>query len=148
MTEVKSCRPCRVCKVEKEASAFGRRANTKAGLDTSCLECCRERDKRRYKTDRKRRQSQAKWAAVKMNFGITKEQWFAVLEEQNRACAICSIEFVLEGLHLANPCIDHDHGTNAVRGMLCRRCNQGIGLLQDSSSVAKNASDYLRKHGK
>src|SRR5688572_1964204 len=52
-------------------------------------------------------------------FGLTAEDFWAMLERQNGKCAICNGDPNGQGrLH-----IDHDHETNRVRGLLCSRCN-------------------------
>lgn len=55
---------------------------------------------------------------------------------------------------VANPCsicgsndsvvIDHDHNTNKIRGPLCKRCNQGLGLFKDNVQSLLNAVRYLQ----
>lgn len=39
--------------------------------------------------------------------------------------------------------VDHDHATGEVRGLLCNRCNQAIGLLQDDPLIVRSALVYL-----
>jgi len=41
--------------------------------------------------------------------------------------------------------IDHDHTTGVVRGVLCKPCNTGLGLLGDSEEGLSRALDYLRE---
>jgi hypothetical protein len=41
-------------------------------------------------------------------------------------------------------CVDHNHSTGIVRGLLCHRCNLGIGFLQDNPDLTQRATDYLR----
>jgi hypothetical protein len=41
--------------------------------------------------------------------------------------------------------IDHDHSAGRVRGVLCRRCNTGIGMLGDNLEGVLRAVEYLRK---
>lgn len=139
---------CRTCKISKPIGDFSRKENSKTGISTACDECHRERDRKRYERQPERRKDIAKWGYLKWNFGITKDQWHTMLQTQNCRCAICCAEFVTVGRSKNNPCVDHDHATGRLRGLLCRRCNQGIGLLQDSASVAESASAYLKRHGK
>lgn len=42
-----------------------------------------------------------------------------------------------------NLCIDHDHATGRIRGLLCKACNLAIGSLRDSPRLAARASQYL-----
>ena len=61
-------------------------------------------------------------------------------EKQGGACAICGdTRDVL--------CVDHDHKTGRVRGMLCRACNLGIGCLGDDPIRLFMAASYLIKSG-
>jgi hypothetical protein len=80
-------------------------------------------------------------------FGITLEDYNTKLAEQGGACAICrSTHPGRKGAtHFA---VDHDHGTGAVRGLLCARCNTGIGGLRDDPATVDAAAAYLRKWGK
>lgn len=139
---------CRLCLKEKSGDKFGRKSNTKAGFDTACLECCQKRDRLRYQNNTEKRRNQAKWGALKFSFGISKERWFELLSEQDGKCAICNKEFEFTKRSKMTPCVDHDHLTKRVRGLLCRLCNQGIGLLCDSLDLVRSAAHYLEKHGK
>lgn len=39
--------------------------------------------------------------------------------------------------------IDHDHKTGEVRGIICNRCNMGIGHLGDNPEIVKKALKWL-----
>jgi Recombination endonuclease VII len=71
-------------------------------------------------------------------YGMTREQFEAMLDAQGGCCAIC------DG-RLTVVCIDHDHRTNAVRGLLCFSCNVGIGHLRDDPTIVRNALAYLTR---
>lgn len=42
-------------------------------------------------------------------------------------------------------CFDHDHETNAFRGLLCRRCNMGLGLIGDTKEAIQRTLQYLER---
>lgn len=73
-------------------------------------------------------------------FGLTPESYEALKEEQGRACAICRDPFP----ERPEPHIDHCHRTGRVRGLLCGKCNQAIGLLRDDPALIERASAYVR----
>lgn len=77
-------------------------------------------------------------------YGITENQYHAMLEAQGGGCAICGTTSNQYGgeaeRHFA---VDHDHETNEVRGLLCQTCNRMIGLAQDSVEVLEKAVRYL-----
>ncbi len=41
--------------------------------------------------------------------------------------------------------VDHDHVTGAVRGLLCRRCNTGLGNFDDNIKIVQSALTYLKE---
>lgn len=75
-------------------------------------------------------------------YGITVEEYEALLEVQNGLCAICKQPEVVPDRNLA---VDHDHDTQRVRGLLCTACNRGIGCLQDDPEILQAAIDYLKR---
>ena len=58
---------------------------------------------------------------------------------QNNKCKICEKEFQSKW----DTVVDHCHTTNKVRGLLCRNCNLGIGLLKDNPEFLKRAILHL-----
>lgn len=98
----------------------------------------RERHKRRYATASGRRA--VKSTKLKRGYGITIEEYESLLASQNGACAICLLPASSFTQML---CVDHDHRTNAIRGLLCHRCNRAIGLLQDNIEAMLRAVDYI-----
>lgn len=59
-------------------------------------------------------------------------------ERGSGPCEVCG----REGLRL---CQDHDHSTGLRRGWLCVACNRGLGYLQDSPEILRNALAYLQR---
>lgn len=43
-----------------------------------------------------------------------------------------------------NLAIDHHHETKLVRGILCKKCNAGLGFFGENISVLKSAIHYLQ----
>lgn len=78
---------------------------------------------------------------TKATYGITSEDYAAVLEHQGGVCAMCLQRPVSKRL-----AVDHDHRTGEVRGLLCSRCNHDLlGSLHDSPALAWRAVLYLLK---
>jgi hypothetical protein len=85
------------------------------------------------------RQNRVLWACRR--HGISLQQYESLLRKQNGCCALC----------LRVPkrfCIDHDHSTNIVRGLLCDGCNGGIGQLGDDIAGLRRALSYLESVSK
>lgn len=69
-------------------------------------------------------------------YNLTQDDYDRMLAEQQGCCAICRTEPPML-------VVDHDHVTGVVRGLLCRNCNLGIGLLRDDVDVLSSAVQYL-----
>jgi hypothetical protein len=76
-------------------------------------------------------------------YGITGRDCLQLLKRQGGLCAICGCSLLDEGGWRIN--IDHDHRTGRVRGILCRRCNLGLGLFNDDPSRLARAAEYVRR---
>lgn len=87
-------------------------------------------------------------SVVLMKYGITLEQYDAKMDEQGGLCAICRQPETRK--HRAGQtyslAVDHDHNTGAVRGLLCRDCNRGIGVFGDRADLIEAAAHYLRRY--
>jgi Recombination endonuclease VII len=80
---------------------------------------------------------------LKKMYGITLDQFAAMLAEQGSVCAICKAD-TPRGKGAWH--VDHCHSTGRVRGLLCHDCNTGIGKLKDSPQLLRDAISYLEKH--
>jgi hypothetical protein len=100
-----------------------------------------EASKRYRKTEKGRASLRRHQLRVKLRkMGISRGSYEALLVEQRGVCAICK-----------RPCeqnsrlaIDHDHATGRVRGLLCARCNIGLGYFLDDPLRLQAALEYLR----
>jgi len=81
-----------------------------------------------------------KFSALERNYGLSKAEWEHINREQRGRCAICGNSE--KRLHL-----DHNHLTGAVRGLLCNRCNLGIGHFADDYARLLKAADYVETGG-
>jgi hypothetical protein len=80
---------------------------------------------------------------LRQTYGITTDDYDCLLNSQGGVCAICqSIE---SGAETGVFHVDHDHETGSVRGLLCCRCNQGLGLLRDNASALRSAAAYVER---
>lgn len=83
---------------------------------------------------------QRRLQAASRKYGIALDELAALRDAQFNRCEICSVEFGAR----TSPCVDHDHDTGKVRGLLCKHCNFAIGHLYNSPRNAVSAAVYLR----
>lgn len=114
--------PCPQCSEPKEPGRGKKLCNACALVSVST------------KPDRLRRTNKS--AELRRRYGISLDQYEAAMIAQNDVCAVC-YQPCRTGDKL---CVDHDHTTGAVRGLLCRRCNAGLGYLEDAAWMAAAAS--------
>jgi hypothetical protein len=131
----KNGRNCTDCGVFKLASEFQLENDVKAfGGVTMRAQCrpCREH---------------IKWKTfIVRTYGITAEDYYNMLAAQNNKCAVCESEEVNSSrVSSGKLFIDHCHTTGKVRGLLCSKCNHGIGLLNDDTALLQKAIEYLNQ---
>jgi len=80
---------------------------------------------------------------LRRTFGITLEDFEAMLAAQGGGCAICGRP-APEGTSLH---VDHDHETGVVRGLLCFTCNGALGMLTENEDHLLRAADYVSSGG-
>ena len=88
--------------------------------------------------------------SLKKSFGITLIDYEKMTDEQKGVCAICgNKETTINPRHKhgmpQNLSVDHDHKTGKIRGLLCKSCNQAIGLFKENIDTMQNAINYLNK---
>ncbi|MBU2249141.1 MAG: endonuclease VII domain-containing protein [Gammaproteobacteria bacterium] len=76
-------------------------------------------------------------------YGVTEKQYAELFNKQNGACAICATAPNWKRL-----AVDHNHDTGHVRGLLCAKCNRGIGLFSDDRTLLDRAIRYLNTDSK
>jgi hypothetical protein len=164
---------CRVCSLEFPEDHF-RRHKKWNSIDKICRACRtkRNRDWRQANPERMAlyaaRESERYWSEhprvlrrrrntwLKRVYGITIEDEEELLRKQDSGCGICGTKEPKGasgrgsgpgGFTTGRFCIDHDHETGKVRGILCSSCNFAIGYLKDNSALCLRAAKYLTENG-
>lgn len=106
---------CTACGQQLPIANFCNKAKSKDGKNWECRSCANDR-------------------RIKERYDMSPEEYQLLSEKQSGRCLICGAQAT---------CIDHDHRTGKVRGLLCRACNLAIGLIQDSPARARQMADYL-----
>ncbi len=103
-----------------------------------------EENKREYKYNES--PDVLKNRSLKRDFGITLEQYKKMQKEQSNLCLIClNPETTVYKDKVRNLAVDHCHVTNKIRGLLCQKCNQGLGLFKDNIDFLNSAIKYLQR---
>lgn len=137
---------CFRCQLVKDIDSFTKNKSKKDGRNSDCKECRSEV----YKLNKEHKPKRinlryldpdefrkvSKSLSYKRRYDITIEKFEELLQSQGSTCAICKQS-------TDDMCIDHDHTTGKVRGVLCRKCNMGLGLFKDNKEYLKNAIQYL-----
>jgi len=111
---------CSICKQLKSSHLFYKCRSEKNGYSYTCKACIVIRNRSN-------------------NYGITSDFVDTLISYQNGKCPICN---KLLGNKFV---VDHDHITNKVRALLCRKCNCALGLLNDSPALLRSAASYLEQ---
>lgn len=147
---------CNLCRERKSLGRFRKFSKGKYGRTARCKSCLNIIAKRKYwenpqkERDKKSAQYYANPSAIrrltlKKLYGITLEDYDALVLQQKGLCAICSKPPIrnnqFKGEQLV---VDHNHNTGKVRALLCARCNLAIGQFKHDIGLLKKAINYLR----
>lgn len=128
-----SARRCSLCKeIKALATDFHRNARGPYGYHTICKVCNVKKASDYQKNNRDRRRGNL----LSARYGISSEEYAEMYIKQEGKCLIC--KEVNERL-----VVDHCHATDIVRGLLCDRCNRGIGAFGDNPRLIMDALKYL-----
>lgn len=146
---------CSKCGIKKERGEFSKARQELDGLQYHCKDCNAESYYlRKVKNPAKMRKQQRRWRklnprtpaqsykmALKSKYGLSVEDFNALLDKQDNRCVICSEKFT----STKHRHVDHCHTTKKVRGLLCQFCNTGLGNFRDSPDRLRAAANYLEK---
>lgn len=135
---------CKKCGVHKAPDDFYKHKHNATGRDGTCKECRRLADREKYAANPDARNYRQK----RSTYGLSQEEFLAMYEKQEGKCAICETHICLprEGCGTKSTAnIDHIHDkTRKVRGLLCGRCNMGLGIFGDGEELLERALNYVR----
>jgi len=111
--------------------------------NATCIVC---RNKNRSKTLEQTKHRQRYWHLYK-KYKIDELGFDCLWIAFKGKCGICNVNLILpihsRGQPLNAVVIDHNHKTNNIRGLLCNKCNKGLGLFNDDPLLLIKAKDYL-----
>ena len=80
---------------------------------------------------------------ISKTYGLAWDEYTGLFEAQDGCCAICLVALDLLGKNSLR--VDHCHESGSVRGLLCHKCNIGLGHFDDNPSHLRRAADYLQR---
>ena len=104
----------------------------------ACKDCMKAA---RANATRREQMRQASRRGQLRRYGLTEERYEEMLNAQGGRCKICGTTDHLEKNRLL--CVDHDHCTGGVRGLLCGHCNRMLGAARDRPELLLAAAIYL-----
>lgn len=137
---------CAACKIDKEIKEFNKWSLSRDGLNARCRSCTRTYNNSYYHDSGKEQRKiwhleggkeYKKDYNLRYYFNITIEQYNEMLSRQQGKCAGCLNEFEVL-------CVDHDHKTGKIRGLLCGSCNRALGGLKDDPEILARLIEYLQ----
>ena len=78
------------------------------------------------------------------SYGISTEEYEQMVADRKGLCDCCN-EKVIAKPPLDKLVVDHCHNTGKIRGLLCNKCNVGIGILGDTVENINRAISYLER---
>jgi len=111
---------------------------------SKCRECHKKylKDRRANNEELRLKENEdMTWRRRLREYGVTKEEFYAIFEKQGGKCAIC-LDPITD-----KDSMDHSHNKNKARGILCTGCNISLGQFEDNISTLKSAIEYLEKYG-
>lgn len=147
---------CSKCSVVKPIEEFRIRKDSPSNTRRKeCNDCLKLYAKKDYRKNKEKRNAYAKERLkkypekvrnekYKRAYGISLDDYNDLLKGQKNKCKICGTKNPT-GTH-KHLVVDHCHETNKIRGLLCGRCNAGIGFFNDDLKLIKKAIEYLNEN--
>ena len=130
---------CGICNNEKPLNEFYKDSSKKCGYRYCCKSCA---SKLAVNHEKRKHPDYTKNIILKTTYGISLDDYNEMFIQQNGCCKIC-------GNHQSEFergfAVDHDHITGKVRGLLCHKCNMGLGCFNDNIETFLEAIKYLKE---
>lgn len=118
-----------------------RQQRWRAKPENKAKEAARQRERYAAMSPEQRREEfEYRWRLSLRRFGMTPDDYLRMLDRQNGVCGICRRKNGKKKL-----CVDHCHTTGRVRGLLCTKCNKGLGIFGDDAARLVRAAEYLKE---
>lgn len=124
---------CSKCKQTKPLTEFQKDRSRLDGLQRYCRSCSNTASSESKANDPGRHR--------RYKYGLADAEYLTMLVLQDSQCAICETDFSPGQTTCAH--VDHEHGTDRVRGLLCSECNIGLGKFKDDPTLLHAAAEYL-----
>jgi hypothetical protein len=131
--ETPKMKRCSKCGEHKKASDF---YDSQSRNGSWCRAC--------FRVDYVNRKDAIRWQRIFRGYGLSRADYEIMLKTQSGVCDICKKpEHNARFKFLA---VDHDHATGKVRGLLCHRCNAGLGNFNDDARLLSEAIRFIERH--
>ena len=113
----------------------------------TCLTCRNAHSRQYYFSNHKKCLDKARGQSRLKRFGMTAEMYNQMVTAQDGLCALCKRpeKDTSPSGKVKALAVDHNHLTGEVRGLLCKRCNCALGMLDDNPELFELAIAYLGK---
>lgn len=136
---------CTKCGIEKEFSEFNKHTKSSDGLRLWCRSCGAAYQKKyRNNHPEYRGNGYREWTWKNAGINLTVDEYNLMLIKQDFCCLICKQPH-LETISRGRLYVDHCHITGKVCGLLCHKCNCGLGMFNDNLLLIEIAANYLKQ---
>lgn len=132
----KEFKQCPVCKTTEHP-----KAESKGHL---CKPCANKRSTKWNKENPDKLRDRS----IKKKYGLSFEKYQEMFEAQDGKCKVCKhpeTDIDKRNQTIKFLAVDHCHTTGKIRGLLCRKCNISLGIINEDIETLKNMINYLKE---
>jgi hypothetical protein len=142
---------CTRCKEIKSLSEFFKSNRSKDGFYWTCRTCTNEVNgiwaSKNQKDAKRIASGAARRAHVRRKYNLTDAEYKELVVAGKGLCSACKSPEIITHKNgkVWELCVDHDHVTGKVRGLLCHACNRAAGAINDDPARLRQIADYLEE---